>query len=200
MIYVAIRIIQHFSNESKVMSNNGCLMLRVDTQKVPQTYSILDEDLYVPSETGGKYGRETEPHVTVLYGLDVNSVSHQDIRDFIKENVKSPVKFKLKNISLFENELFDVVKWDVESEKLVELNKKLKERFNYTNAYDEYKPHMTVAYVKKGMGSNYTAKTKTYTLESDSFFYSDDTYTTNILARDGIKNYHTPTLEAFTQI
>jgi 2'-5' RNA ligase len=48
--------------------------------------------------------------------------------------------------------MYDVVKIDVESQALRDLNAAISQAFEVTDTYPEYHPHVTIAYVKKGMG------------------------------------------------
>jgi 2'-5' RNA ligase len=58
-------------------------------------------------------------------------------------------------VSAENNKNFDVVKFNVvPSFTLQNLNSKLSE-FPNSNEYPEYKPHITIAYVKKGSGKKY---------------------------------------------
>ena len=102
---------------------------------------VKDRNLHI-ADNGGM-GRENEIHVTVLYGLHTN-----DVKD-IEEVKAEPFKITLGKISKFESEEYDVLKIEVQSPKLHQLNKKLKE-FEYTSKFDKYVPHCTIAYVKKG--------------------------------------------------
>lgn len=63
---------------------------------------------------------------------------------------------RLGKIEVFTNpEKYDVVVIHVISNDLRRLNKKLKENVEFTNKYDSYRPHVTIAYVKKGKGWKY---------------------------------------------
>ena len=53
-----------------------------------------------------------------------------------------------------ENKDYDVLKMNIKSEKLNELNK-LASTLPHTSTYPDYKPHITVAYLTKGNGNNY---------------------------------------------
>lgn len=135
----------------------GCLMvfLDVDTKKWKELQDMIkDEDLYTEEGDDG-YGRETEPHVTILYGL------HEEIKDSDIEKdihkIKEP-KIEFKNISAFENE-YDVLKFDVKSEDLTKLNKTFAE-YPHTNKFPDYHPHCTIAYLKKGKAAEYIKKAK----------------------------------------
>lgn len=108
---------------------------------------IADEDLYAPGKDS-THGREDEMHVTILYGI------HTELPDRVKELVSNqpPFQVKLDKISLFtSNEAFDVVKVGASSLSLVYLNHLLKNSIANTQNYPSYKPHVTIAYVKKGV-------------------------------------------------
>ena len=136
-------------NEDREASiDRGCLMAMIDEEysKILNKFNhklIPDEDLYIE---GNEFGREKECHVTIKYGFfpDLNELS---LRYILKG--QKTFMINLKSISIFENELFDVVKFDVESLTLTRLNK-LASEYPNDDKYPEYHPHMTIAYVKKG--------------------------------------------------
>ena len=69
---------------------------------------------------------------------------------------------------LFENLEFDVVKLGViKTPKLEEINKRLSELPN-SNQFPEYKPHITLAYVKKGSGQKYADPNYKYQIKNIS--------------------------------
>lgn len=135
-------------------NNYGCLMVYLDVNQSEwdDLQNIIDsEDLYEPAgETG--YGKELEPHVTILYGLH-NDISDEEIEEEI-EKIQEP-SLKLDKVSAFKNKDFDVLKFDVESSDLHKLNKIFTENFPYTTDYPNYHPHCTTAYVKSGTADKY---------------------------------------------
>ncbi len=134
----------------------GCVMVFLDYKK-SEWDELLDmieaEDLYDPADETG-FGKEKEPHITILYGLH-NDIEDKELEEEINK-IKEP-EIKLGKISSFTNDKFDVLKFDVESKDLESYNKKLRE-FPYTSAYDKYHPHCTIAYVKKDMAKKYIDK------------------------------------------
>jgi hypothetical protein len=107
----------------------------------------IPEDVLTVDEDGGK-GRERDPHVTVKYGLLADDVP-EELRQIAKETPPFPVF--LGKISLFTtNPEFDVVKIDVESPWLRELNRRISDSIPHEDTYPDYHPHMTLAYVQKG--------------------------------------------------
>lgn len=137
--------------ENAAKRSYACLML--DCSKVKAKFKELQkdiekDDLYTEEEG---HGMETEPHITVLYGI------HEQEPKKVKEQLElTPVEYTLTGLSLFENDKFDVLKFTVRSPDLKNLNKQCTEELEYTNSYPDYIPHMTVAYLKPGMGKKYT--------------------------------------------
>lgn len=98
------------------------------------------------------YGIETEPHVTVLYGLDDPNIL--DLKKLVERECLFPT-IKITGISSFENEEFDVLKFSVEAPGLHNLNRLIRENFKYENKYNDYVPHITISYLKKGTAQKY---------------------------------------------
>lgn len=112
---------------------------------------ISEEDLYIDPEDDS-YGREDKPHITVRYGLE--TTSPKDVEPAFKDI--GPIKVKFGKVSIFETDKYGVVKVDVESPDLEEANKKVGETVELPGeTFKDYKPHATIAYVKKGEGKKY---------------------------------------------
>lgn len=150
----------------------GCLMLNLRVKNWDKIVSIVkDEDVY--DEPG--YGIEENPHITALFGFLPEEVNPKDVETFTLNFFKNKgnVDFSLTELSLFENESFDVLKFDVSSDDLQELNKALTDEFPYENDYPDYHPHTTIAYLKPGKGKKYAKKIKDpIKLSSSQFSYS----------------------------
>jgi 2'-5' RNA ligase len=155
----------------------GCVMLYFSFPQLAELQSqIEDEDLFVPEEGDTRtYGKETEPHCTLLYGL------HKEVTlDQVKEAL-SDVTFtecKLYNVSKFDNPKYDVLKFDVKGNAptscgLREANDALK-AYPYTSDFPDYHPHSTIAYLKKGSADKYISnlKDKEYNLTPEYAIYS----------------------------
>lgn len=135
----------------------GCVMVYLGVEKDDWKELqdlIEDEDLYLPDGEEGFYGRENNPHVTILFGLH-NDIPDKDIEVEI-DKIKNP-KLKLGKVSTFTNDKFEVLKFDIVSEDLHKLNKKFAE-FPHTTDFPDYHPHCTIAYVNKGSGDKYIKK------------------------------------------
>jgi len=132
----------------------GCVMLFFDFPEMKKIQKIIrTEDIY-EDETDDSFGLETEAHITLLYGLH-DGVSSENIKTVLKK-----ISFgscKLTNASIFENEKYDVLKYDVEGDGLHEANIQLK-KFPYTSDFPEYHPHLTIAYLKPKAGKKYSTE------------------------------------------
>lgn len=128
--------------------------LDVDKDKWNSMLDLIDkDDLYEPKDDPS-YGKETEPHVTALFGLH-EEVTDKEIEEVINK-IKEP-KIKFGGISAFKNDKFEVLKFDVESKDMHKINKDLRE-FPHTNTYPDYHPHCTIAYLKPKMADKYIKK------------------------------------------
>jgi 2'-5' RNA ligase len=116
--------------------------------------NIPDADLFTdPSKPS--FGREYEMHVTVLHGL------HEGTPHEVRKLVEGIPEFEIElgNVSIFTtNDFYDVIKLDVRSEGLRNLNRKLS-RLPHTRFFPIYKPHVTIAYVVKGKGNDVVGQT-----------------------------------------
>ncbi|HEX8638511.1 MAG TPA: 2'-5' RNA ligase family protein, partial [Pyrinomonadaceae bacterium] len=126
----------------------------------------------VKTEDLSEDGREDTPHITVKYGI--HAQTPRNIRKIL-ENEK-PFEAKLGKVSVFDtNPDFDVVKVDVESPELHRLNETVADNTKTTDTHPEYKPHLTLAYVKKGEGQKYVGNTdlEGKEISFDSITFSD---------------------------
>ena len=149
----------------------SCLMLYFNIPNWNKIIGLIKpEDIY--SEPG--FGIEEEPHVTVLFGFHDNEVALDDIKKLSKKVIKKPTLVKVVGVSMFESDdkPYDVVKLDIESKELVGLNKRM-QKFPHTSSFRDYHPHMTIAYVKKGLGQKYIREFKNkFSVTGDKMVYS----------------------------
>jgi len=133
---------------------------------------ITDDDIFVcQADSGAGFGREDEMHVTVLYGI--HSAASEQVVKVIKG--QKPIKVQIGKVEVFTNpSKFDVVVLDVISPDLRDLNHRVSKEVEYTNKYGEYRPHVTIAYVKKGKGWRHRGSTmwEGRTFETDKLIFS----------------------------
>jgi 2'-5' RNA ligase len=97
------------------------------------------------------YPRETEFHITILYGIF--DLSSNKIEELLKEYFfTDAIEVKLGKISKFDNEKYDVIKIDIFDKKnlLEELFSVFSENLENANKFPLYHPHITLTYVEKG--------------------------------------------------
>lgn len=130
----------------------GCAMLYFKFPQIKEIHDQIDPDDLYTEEGPRSYGIEDEPHITLLFGIHPE-VSLDEIVDILDRHTYTPCQ--VHNASLFENERYDVLKFDVKGADLHETNEELCE-LPHTNKFPDYHPHMTIAYVKSGKGKKYT--------------------------------------------
>jgi hypothetical protein len=149
-----LEVFGHPITEAKDKDNDkkysyGCSMLYFDFPQMKVIHDEIEpEDIF--DEDG--HGLETEPHVTLLYGLHSDEIDDDKVLDISSKGIKS---MGLGNVSLFENDKFDVLKFDVEAPFLYGINKELS-KLPHTTDFPDYHPHCTIAYLKPGSGKKYT--------------------------------------------
>jgi 2'-5' RNA ligase len=133
----------------------GCVMLFADVPDWKKLIKRLvrEEDLYKPDDDD--YGFDNNPHITLLYGIHHDSIVDLSIIYRKIEDI-SVMKFTVKEINIFESDDYDVVKFDITpTKKLLSLREEFEEDIPNTQTFSDYHPHVTIAYVKKGMGNKY---------------------------------------------
>jgi hypothetical protein len=124
--------------------------------KIPDSEMPDEKDIQSDGAKEGG-GREQHIHVTALYGLHTKSV--EDVRKVLES--EAPIRVKLGKCGMFpasEKRNSDVLWVSVDSPDLHRINKRLRDELDYTNDYPTYKPHCTVAYLKKGAAEKYEGK------------------------------------------
>lgn len=160
----------------------GCVMACIDgdyKSKILQFNNSIISDEIIYDNEEKEFGREKDPHVTIKFGL-TESYTKEEMEEMLKD--VSPFIIKIKGLSIFESDDFDVVKLDVSGEKLTELNKKFSKLPN-EDEHPEYHPHCTMAYVKSGEGKKFDKR------QSNKF--SDITIGRIVYSDMGSKTYYT---------
>jgi hypothetical protein len=156
----------------------GCVMLNLQFPKIEKLHNLISpNDIYI--EAGdNSYGLEDIPHITLLYGLH-DTVSVVDVERVIAKHTYGDCI--LWNPSLFQSDNYDVLKYDVRypfrgGAFLHKTNSDLK-KYPHTSTFPNYHPHLTVCYLKKGMGQKYVDIIKNhnfdeFTLKPEYITYS----------------------------
>lgn len=114
--------------------------------------SIPEADIYTDPKDP-TVGRETESHITALYGITNNNVAA------VQKALRGvgPITVTLGETSLFKNadKPYDVLKVEIDSPQLKAVNKLLKKGTKNSSDFPNYTPHLTLAYIKKGQADKY---------------------------------------------
>lgn len=144
----------------EVKYDHGCVMAQIPPQVASQLMTfgkqiISDDMLYFDPQEPDDYGREKDPHITIKFGL-TQPYTPQQMTDFLKE--AKPFFIRILGMDVFSNSQFDVVKMNVEGEELRRL-RQIFDKLPNVDDHPVYQPHLTLAYVKPGVGKAYQNRT-----------------------------------------
>jgi hypothetical protein len=129
----------------------GCLMAYVSPTYGPHVIRLgrtaIPPQILYTDPNDPTYGYDEEPHVTLKYGFEPD-IGRTDVARIL-QGVK-PFNVVLKSLNLFENEKFDVVKFEVQKCPILTELRRRCDGYSNEDSYPTYNPHMTLAYVKKG--------------------------------------------------
>lgn len=160
-----IKLFDILKEQAQPKYEYGCAMLYFKFPLIHKIQDIIDPKDVSDDPDLPAGGLETEPHVTLLYGLH-DGVSEEDIKNTLDKFTFGVCK--IDNASLFENDKFDVLKFDINGNGLHKANTELN-KFPNTQTFPDYHPHMTIAYLKPGKGKQYVDKLKKIELEYTRF-------------------------------
>lgn len=131
-------------------------------------HAIRKEDLW--QEKPG-FGRELDPHITILYGFHDN-VDPSWIKECVY-TIKNPIELQLDSITHFNNKVYDVLHFSVSSPRLHKLNE-IFSKFPHSTFHKNYQPHACIAYLKQGTGEKYHRELKNpIKLLTNTYIYSE---------------------------
>lgn len=147
--------------------SKGCVMANLSDEQAEPIFDFLKT---IDAKDLADDGLETEPHITVLYGLTSDSQGPVVVtcREF------GPLTAMLGKVESFENPEYDVLKITVTSPDLTKANEALK-KLPYSSDFPDYQPHLTLAYLKPGAAKKYVGSDifKGTKLTFDSLVFSD---------------------------
>lgn len=103
-----------------------------------------------------KQGLERDHHVTLLYGIKTNSTN--DIRELFFSLKMKSFWVDVVDVEVFKNES-DTIVLKCKSKELLELRSKI-EKIPHIKTFKDYRPHITLAYLKPGYGDLYKSYLK----------------------------------------
>jgi 2'-5' RNA ligase len=123
----------------------------IASQILDFAFRITRDELYQEADEYGSYGVEDEPHITLRYGCLCSDPD--EITDMIYH---LPINITLGTTSFFSSEKYDILKLSVNSPDLHNANKAIGDLIDFPGeTFAEYKPHLTLAYLKKGYIAKY---------------------------------------------
>ena len=168
------KIPAYYSFYTDLITEGHCIMA-----DVPQKESMLEFIKKIPNEcvyeeVGENYGKEANPHVTVMYGL--SPIEENRVKELLNK-VPKKIVAELGKISKFSNAdtPYDVLKIEVRSPHLNKIHEMIRKNFDNNYKWSEYNPHVTLAYVKKGTCNEYVGN-KTFEgmkVMFETFMYSN---------------------------
>jgi 2'-5' RNA ligase len=138
----------------------GVVMLEMYSAMWSKLQSLIHPDHVT------KDGVSSSPHITILYGIH-DGVSEEDVKNAlgIYNNIeRSPIYLFPTNIDTFSNQDADVLKFNLENSSISSYCKILRDgllKLPSTVKFSDYKPHLTLAYLRKdipGLVDLYTKK------------------------------------------
>ncbi len=166
-----------FFTEAKAPTEPHCVMVNLPNGAERSSIlnfisSIPEEHIY--NDSTNDYGRETIPHITILYGILPQS--EQKAKQILSKIPKG-LSATLGKISKFANgdKPYDVLKIEVSSPTLTKLHNFLRKHCDNNWEWPSYNPHLTLAYVKKGTCDEYVGDSR-FSGKSfvfDSFVYNN---------------------------
>lgn len=129
----------------------SCLMFNLPGDLAYEVRQVGD---MIPHTDLAEDGKELNPHITIKFGL------HTDDAEEVRKEIQdlSPIAIQIGKASCFKADTHDVVKLDILSDGLHDLNGRVSDRLECTDTYPDYKPHVTLAYVKTGLGEHYAKR------------------------------------------
>jgi 2'-5' RNA ligase len=134
---------------------SGCVMAMLDPSEFASLLTeIAYTDTYTTNESYAS-GKVTDQHITLLYGLE-KTVTTQIIQEKL-DGTFDDTEIFLDHLTVFkpEGKEYEVLVIECKpTDNILEANSILRD-LPYQNNHPDYKPHVTLAYLKKGEGDKY---------------------------------------------
>lgn len=105
----------------------------------------------LPDDIIAADGRERDSHITVKYGLEDDDP--EGVRSLLAH--VRPFTIRLGRTAAFVNDEHDVLKIDIVGRRLHDLHHLLNRHLDNVETHRDYRPHLTIAYLKPGTSDRY---------------------------------------------
>jgi len=166
------KYLEFIKEEADHKHEYGCVMLDLDIPNWKEIQSEIHPDDLYHHPTDDSYGLEDNPHLTILYGTRDNEIEQNDIIEKINEFKSMNLSFDVVGLDIFSGNDYDVVKFNVEKNRTLQEMFDQLSKFPNSNKFQNYSPHITLAYVKSGMGKKYIDSNKKLNYKIKDFIYS----------------------------
>lgn len=141
------------SGELEAGHTHGVTMIRfapeLEHELRQYTAALIEVDDLAPDE-----GIETAPHATIKYGI-TEDIARALPLIYPVASTHSPISGTFGPLILFEAETHDVLVLSLQSDDMVRMNNAISEAVPHINTFRNFRPHMTLAYLKKGRSDAY---------------------------------------------
>lgn len=164
-----LQMIQNYKCKINITDYDfACLMLDIyPISLITELQNQIDKD-DLDSE-----GIETHQHITVVYDID-NNIGLSRMLNLIPNNVGV---LEFGEIGIFENDKYDVLKISVvPSNELLKLRTDIIYKLQINPTHDDYKPHITLAYLKKGTADKYLQRFGSVDLSKETILFEKYNY------------------------
>ncbi len=135
----------------------GCLMLELSIDIWDDIQSEIDKnDIYNQPGASMPFGLQERPHLTLLYPIK-KDYPYEVIKDRLDDfEEKSSIDITINSIDMFESQNYDILILSVnENSYMSNLFKYLKHHIPNYSKINEFNPHITIGYLKKGTAKKY---------------------------------------------
>lgn len=116
------------------MDTRTNIKLAPDSQTIKHICDVLDKNNIPHQEF------RNDPHCTIIYSPDII-----DVNKIVFPEIKLPIVGNKAHFEFFETrDDGTVLVIEFESDTAVKLFEYLKQKYNFTTKYDEYRPHITI--------------------------------------------------------
>jgi 2'-5' RNA ligase len=167
--------------EEELLNTRLCLIPVKDSKELATLRENIQESDYFSSDQN----IEKDPHITVCLKINSENFNEIKVQEWIRNFKKFQVTMYLEVMKSanVKGEMRDILCLGIHqtNKELLDLHQSAIKHFNTHNPFDEYKPHLTIAFLKENAGAKYLAKNAlvAYTIDVTSLLfrvYKDRTF------------------------